>query len=153
MTSKLFLNTEGYQVSFEMKTIPDLPDEFEVTISFRLDPRLDNVTFTSTPSALPFKELQALADYFTPHIELLKSNPNGDSDTFVPLDLQFQLQAFAGEVRSPDDGEFTLQFMINMGKPEKGSTSVYVGGEGVVTLEEINRFLASVKRLLADTSH
>jgi len=152
MIDKLFLNTEGYQVSFDLKTLPDRTDAFDTIIHFRLDPRLGNVAFTSFPAHLTCETLQRLVTYLEQHIAQLEDE-SFKSYVFVPLNLQFQLQALAGGINSPDDGEFGLRFMINMEQPDVDLTSVDVGGEAVVTLEEINHFLASVKHLLANTSH
>ena len=150
MINKLILETEGYQVSFEIETMPNLKDEFDVRVGFLLDPCLGNVALTSSPMPLSVKELRRLEDYLKQHIEHLQVDPNSESYTFVPLDLQFELQALSGEICSQDDGEFTLRFMIDTGATSEGRSSVYVGGEAVVTLENVNRFLSSINRLLSE---
>jgi hypothetical protein len=144
------LKTEGYEISFELETMQTLKDEFGVRVGFLLDPSLGNIALTSSPVPLSLKDLQRLKIYLEEHIAHLQENPDSESYTFVPLDLQFQLQAFSGEVRSQDDGEFTLRFMINVGMPSEDSSSVYVGGEAVVTLENVNRFLSLISCLLSE---
>ena len=75
---------------------------------------------------------------------------DSESYTFIPPDLQFQLQALSGQIRSQDDGEFTLRFMLNTGKSNPEGFAVYVGGEAVISLENVNRFLSSISCLLAE---
>jgi hypothetical protein len=150
MIDRLFLKTEGYQVSFAVEPMPRLKDEFNVSVGFLLDPRLGNVAFTSSPMPLSVKDLQRLESYLKQHIAHLQADPDSESYTFVPLDLQFQLQAFSGEIRSQDDGEFTLRFMINADRPNEEKSSVYIGGEAMVKLENVNRFLSSISCLLSE---
>jgi hypothetical protein len=150
MIDRLFLKTEGYQVSFEIEPMPHLKDEVDVKVGFLLDPCLGNVALTSSPMPLSLKDLQRLKTYLEQHIAHLQADPDSESYTFVPLDLQFQLQAFSGEIRSPDDGEFTLRFMINANKPNEERSSVYIGGEAIVTLENVSCFLSSIGCLLSE---
>ncbi len=52
MIDRLFLKTEGYQVSFEIEPMLDLEDECDVRVGFSLDPCLGNVALTSAPIPL-----------------------------------------------------------------------------------------------------
>jgi hypothetical protein len=153
MVQKLVLNTEGYQVTFVLKTIPDRTDMFDATISFLLDPRLGTVAFTAFPGRLTLETLQELVTYFEQHIAQIQINSSSESTTFFPLNFQFQLQALQGEIDAPDDGAFALRFMMDMQQPGVGATSVYIGGETDILMEDINSFLASVKQLIAETPH
>jgi hypothetical protein len=40
--------------------------------------------------------------------------------------------------------------MVNVGRPDDEAASVYVGGQTVVTLENINRFNNSLRSVIAE---
>ncbi len=148
MIKDIVLNTTGYQLTFELKELQHSKDNLDLTIVFSLDPRLSNVVVKSIPMPILISDLQGMIDYFEEHIASLQENPDSEGYTFVTLDLQFQMQAFSGEVRSPDDGEFTLRSMVNIGKLNSEGSSVYVGGETLVTLENINSFISSIRDVI-----
>ena len=149
MNSTLRLQARGYQVVFEVKQTQPVEGFLDIRIAFTLDPRLGGITVEAVPISVMLADLSRLITYFEDHITRLEQDPDSESFTFVPLDLQFQLQAFSGEVRAPNDGEFTMQFMVNVGLTEEG-TRVYVGGESLIYLEELNQFLSSLRQLLAE---
>jgi len=149
MNSTIRLQARGYQVVFEVKQTQPVEDDLDMRIAFTLDPHLGGMTVEAIPIRVMLADLSRLITYFEDHITRLEHDPDSKSFTFVPLDLQFQLQAFSGEVRAPNDGEFTMRFMVNVGSTEEG-TSVYVGGESVIYLEELNHFLTSLRQLLAE---
>ena len=95
-------------------------------------------------------DLYRLATYFEEHIVQLLQNPDGASSTFVPMELGFQVQALAGEVHAENDGEFSVRFLVNVGKSKDEGEKVYVGGEAVVTLKNIRKFIASLHEALAN---
>jgi hypothetical protein len=151
MIQKLVLDTQGYQVTFEILTIPDCTDAFDTIIHFFLDLRLEAVAFKSVRARLTLDTLREMVIYFDQHVIQLQADPFSESDTFVPMNLLFKLQALAGEIDVPDDGEFSLRFMINMEQDDVDLTSIYVGGEAVITLQNVDSFLSSVKQLIAET--
>ena len=153
MIQKLVLNTEGYQVTFELKMTPDRTGEFDTTLSFVLDPRLGTVAFTTFPARITLDTLQELVAYFEQHIAQIRILPFSKSKTFFPLNFLFKLQALEGEINTPDDGDFSLRFMMDMHQPGADPAAVYVGGEAAIFLEDVNSFLSSVRQLIAETSH
>ncbi|GCE12313.1 hypothetical protein [Tengunoibacter tsumagoiensis] len=148
MIQTLVLATEGYRISFELKPIEQRPDAFETTITFFRNPRLDMLTLTSSPVTLSRETLQRLVTYFEQHMMNMQDESFGDSIVFVPMNLQFQVQALAGDRNGPDDGAFSLRFMLNMERPDEEISSIYVGAEAIITFEQTNRFLSDVKKLL-----
>ncbi len=153
MIDAITLNAEGYKLTFEMQELENTKEELDLAISVSLDPRLDTLMMKSVPMPIMMNDLQRMVAYLEQHIANLQENPDSESYTFVPLDLQFQMQAFAGEVRSPDDGEFTLRFMVNVGRPEEEGASVYIGGQTIVTLENINLFISSIRGIRVQKIH
>jgi hypothetical protein len=148
----IILKTEGYEISFELKKKRELTTSLLATVGFSLAPTLGKVEVKAMPMPILLRDLERLTIYLEQHIAKLQQDHWSESDTFVPLDLQFQLQALAGEVSSPDGGEFALRFMVNVGKLNSESGSVYVGGEAEVTLEQIQDFISSVRRVLMEMS-
>lgn len=148
MSHEITLTTEGYVVTFQLEPRKDLRSSLDGTVVFTLVPGLSKMEVQSQSMPISVDDLERLAEYLQQHIVNLQADSDSEGETFVPLDLQFQMRASVGEVRSPDDGEFTLQFLVNVGQPDEESSSVYVGGEAVVTLEQIKHFLLSLRHLL-----
>lgn len=98
----------------------------------------------------PWTEVRFQSDQ---HIACLQQDSSSQSDTFVPRELGFQVKALSGEVISPKSGEFSLLFMVNVGRSNEEVSSTYVGGESEVTLENIQNFKSSVQAALAELSH
>ena len=99
MNSTLRLQARGYQVVFEVKQTQPVEGFLDIRIAFTLDPRLGGITVEAVPISVMLADLSRLITYFEDHITRLEQDPDSESFTFVPLDLQFQLQAFSGEVR------------------------------------------------------
>lgn len=152
MSHDITLTTEGYVVTFHLEPRTDLRGSLDGTVVFALVPGLGTLEVQSQPMPISVDDLVRLTEYFEQHIANLRADADSEGETFVPMDLQFQMRASVGEVRSPDDGEFTLQFLVNVGQPDEESSSVYVGGEAVVTLEQIKRFLLPLRRLLTEVA-
>ena len=151
MIQKLILNTKGYQVTFEILTIPDCTDAFDTIIHFLLDPRLEAVAFQSVRAPLTIETLQRLTTYLEQHLVKIQDESFTDYYAFVPDNLLFVVEALAGGWDAPDDIEFSLRFMINMEQGHVDLTSIYAGGEAVITVQNVDSFLASVKQLIAET--
>src|SRR5438132_8824941 len=106
MRNDVILKTEGYQVSFELKRFPDFDTSLDLTVVFSLDSRIRKVEVQSIPMPIYLRALDDLTIYLEQHISDLKRDPRSESYTFVPMDLQFRMQAFAGDILSADEGEF-----------------------------------------------
>ena len=148
MSHKALLETEGYLVMFEIKTIDTSEIDLDVVISFQLNSQISAISFCSDHNLIAKEDLQRLIVYFIQHIENLKQDPDTESFTFVPMDLAFQLQALSGEIRSQTDGEFGVRMMINVGRSCQEASSTYLGGESTVTLESIQNFITSIDTLM-----
>lgn len=153
MDYNIILQTEGYQASFELKRFPDYNTSLDLTVVFSVDPRVGKVEARSIPMPIYLRNLYELATYLEQHIADLQKNPQSETYTFVPIDLQFQMQALEGIVIPEEDGEFGLRFMVNMGTPDEESGRVYVGGESTLTVENARRFIATIRQVLADMSY
>ncbi len=143
MIHKCLLETEGARITFELEKATE--QHFNLAIQFALDPHLGGFSLNSPPTFITTSDIQRLIAYFEQHIAHLRTNPDHESQPFVPMELGFQLQALAGELYPDDDGEFTLRFMIYVGKSPAEETSVYVGSETVVMLAHVRQFMASLQ--------
>ncbi|MDF2388031.1 hypothetical protein JMG10_41740 [Nostoc ellipsosporum NOK] len=113
----------------------------------------------SQPELIYIQDLQRLIKYFEEHIAQLQENPDSESYTFVTYGLNFQVQDLAGEVhinpsnllqKLPDDGEFTIRFMVNVGQTNVEASRTYVGGESVVKLANIHSFTSLLQAVLTE---
>ena len=150
MINHIVLHTEGYTLTFEMQELEHLPEEVDLTVRFSLDDRLAPLVAISIAMPTMMSDLRDMIAYFEEHIANLQRNPSSEAEIFVPLDLHFQMRASAGNVDSSEDGEFAFQFLVNVGKPYEGAASVYVGGEAQVMVENINRFIAALREVIAE---
>ncbi len=142
-----------YRTVFELKSIDSNREMLDLVVEFQVDPRLREISVRSVSSYIDIKDLKRLVTYFEQHIASLKENSNSKSSVFIEYGLSFQIQASEGEIRSESEGEFSLQVMVNIGQPAKGYPRTYIGGESVVTLENIQSFTSSVNELLIELSN
>jgi hypothetical protein len=150
MGKKCVIETDGYRVSFDLKDMQASKEYIDMIVEFTLDQHLGDIMVKSVPTFIAASDLYRLATYFEEHIAQLLQNPDGASSTFVPMELGFQVQALAGEVHAENDGEFSVRFLVNVGKSKDEGEKVYVGGEAVVTLKNIRKFIASLHEALAN---
>ncbi|MEO8286407.1 MAG: hypothetical protein ABI670_08210 [Chloroflexota bacterium] len=121
-------------------------------IEFKLDQRLGNVALATPPAWIFVKDLERLSSYLEEHLTRLSLNNDTESDVFTNSDLDFTAQAFSGEVRSDSDGEFSIQFMVNVGRTEDGRSHTYIGATSEITVENANSFVASLRARLGSLS-
>lgn len=150
MDKKCFLETEGYRILFALKDVQASQEYVDMIVEFTLDQHLGGIMVKSVPTCIASSDLHQLVTYFEEHIAQLLRNSDRESCLFVPLELGFQVQALAGEVYAENDGEFSVRFLLNVGKSKDEGERVYVGGESVVTLKNIRRFIASLHEALAN---
>lgn len=152
MECTCLLEAYGFQIYFTMEKLKRNKEDttkknyVDLTVEVRLGPGL-NLTMKSVPTIVDMNDLNRLVHYLEQHVRNLQQNPDEEAWVFVALDA-FQLQALAGNVLSQSDGEFTLRCMVNVGRSEEG-TNVYAGTEGVVSVEKIAHFTASMNSALA----
>jgi len=150
MSQKCFLETDGYRVSFDLKDVQTSKEYVDMVVEFTLDQHLGDIVVQSVPTFIASSDLRRLATYFEEHIAQLLQNPDSESSTFVPMELGFQAQALTGKVHADNDGEFSLRFLVNVGSSKDEGERVYVGGESVVTLKNIRKFIVSLHEALTD---
>lgn len=140
----IWLEAEGFQVIFDISEIND--DFLKASISLSFNTDMNRGSLKIQDDYLEKSDLLNLANYFEKHIVSLEGNPDHDSDTFVSRELTFQARALCGEIRNNSDGEFTILFMLNIGKSRKEKINVYAGCEGMVSLEKIKTFIQLIRR-------
>ena len=145
MISKCFLETDGYQIVFELNSIENSQELVDLVIELRLDPQLGEMLVQSIPCAIALQDLQALVNYFGQHIAALQADPNNESPVFLTHGLGFQIQALAGEFYTEAEGNFNIRVMVNVGKQTQGYASTYVGGESVVEFTKIYSFSSAIQ--------
>jgi hypothetical protein len=146
MFYQCWLETEGYRVLFDFKTLSNQPNYLDLNLEFYLDFFGSQTIIKSSPSFIAISDLQRLINYFKEHIIHLRQDPETESYLFTPLELGFQIQALSGEIRDKDDGEFSLRFMINMNANSDNSSS-YFGGESVIYLKNLKNFINSLSKI------
>ncbi|HAX86839.1 MAG TPA: hypothetical protein DCY91_11415 [Cyanobacteria bacterium UBA11370] len=150
------IETDGYSAVFHLKSLHDSQEILDLVVEFVLNPKLRELSFKSVPAFIFVKDLKRLVSYFENHIESLKQNSSSESIVFVDYGLGFELQASGGsvvsETGSETEGTFSLLVMVNIGQPETESTRTYVGGESMVTLENIQSFISSVNQVLTEVA-
>lgn len=93
-----------------------------------------------------------LNKYLKTHIEKLESDRYASSPPFVSFELDIEIKAEAGDFRTIDDGEFTIQIMLQYKKSNDNESSVYIGAKGVTTFSKVNKFQKSINDLIAYSS-
>lgn len=77
MLRKCFLETEGYRIFFNSKSVEGTEADFvDSIVEFQLNPCLGELLVRSIPAFITFQDLQRLATYFEQHIAVLKENPD-----------------------------------------------------------------------------
>ncbi|HBL14577.1 MAG TPA: hypothetical protein DD379_24950 [Cyanobacteria bacterium UBA11162] len=154
VSSDCVIETEGYRAVFHLKSLHDSQEIIDLVVELVVNPKLRELSFKSVPAFIFVKDLKRLVSYFENHIESLKQNSSSESTVFIDYGLGFELQASGGsvvsETGSETEGTFTLLVMVNLGQPETESPQTYLGGESIVTLENIRNFISSVNQLLTE---
>lgn len=150
MIKRCQLETDGYLVIFDFKSIQDTPDYMDLTIEFKLDKSISGISVKSIPNFISKDDLQDIIKYFKDHIARLQKEPARESHTFITYGLGFQIKALSGYVESPDYCEFSLLFLVNVGKSEENNFNTYVGGESIITLNNVQDFIGSLQAAISD---
>lgn len=153
MKRKCVLETSGYQLVFYLASLDNSPNHIGLLTEFVLNASHDqSCKARSRAKPVYISQLQKLIPYLENHVAALVEKPGHESHTFVTYDLSFQIQALSGEVRSQNEGEFTIECLVNVGKPEGNPCSTYVGGEAVVTLKNLQEFTSDFQTVLNEFS-
>ncbi len=150
MVNKCVLETDGYQIIFELSSIKNSQKLVNLVIELRLDPQLGEMSVRSVPSRIALQNLQRLLSYFEQHIIALKADPNNESPVFLTEGLGFQMQALAGEFYTEAEGNCNIRVMINVGKHTQGYASTYIGGESVIEFVKIHSFTSEIQAVLRE---
>ncbi|MGH9426086.1 MAG: hypothetical protein ACRD2L_07270 [Terriglobia bacterium] len=141
------LEAYGFKAAFCFLQMDSSEQNVETTIDFSLDEGIDLLTVRSVPTWIALKDITRLAAYLNDHVSRLLKGTGSESFPFGTMELGFELQALEGEALSDSEGEFTLRLMINVGQVPHEGLRVYVGGQAVVSVENIRRFVASLDSL------
>lgn len=152
MINRCTLETEGYQVTFNLESNSYSPEDIALEVEFRLNTQIKELSIKSIPSFIAINDLQRLGAYLEKHIAVLIQNPESESEVFLDYGLSFQLQAFSGDVESENEGSFSIQVMVNLGQYNELSSRTYVGGLSVATVESIQNFISSIHTVVAKLS-
>jgi hypothetical protein len=148
MLETCVLKTEGYSILLEFLQMRPSARDMLIRTTLILNPLLSDVSYTSTQTWILASDMERLVAYFEEHMKSLKEDNNHVSRTFVDLDLHFQIQAFEGDTSADNVGEFSLQFMLNVGRSGQGHTYTYLGCESVVTVQDVTAFMNSTRAVL-----
>jgi hypothetical protein len=150
MVSRCVLETEGFRISLELEESLYARDKnVDLRIEFSLHSRTRQFSITAPPTFILIKDIRDLVIYFDEHIKRLKQDPDSISPLFLPLSVAFKMQAFAGDIVSESEGEFTILFLVNMGTTSEEGANTYLGGEALVSIKNIKRFTSELYRALA----
>ncbi|NET54676.1 MAG: hypothetical protein F6K47_00230 [Symploca sp. SIO2E6] len=150
MLSKCFLETDGYQVIFELTSMENSQELVNLIIELRLDSELGAMLVQSIPSTIALQNLQELVSYFEKHVFALQTDSNHESPVFLTKSLGFQMQALAGEFYSEAEGNCNIRVMLNVGKCTQEYPSTYIGGESVVEFAKIHNFTSGIQMALKE---
>jgi hypothetical protein len=148
MIMQLQLATAGFLVSFKLTPLPATREYVDVIMWLVFDPSSNLLPIQSVPRVMSRFDFEQLGMYFEQHVHAIQRDPQQESAPFTPTQLGFQVRAASGEIRSAADGSFTAQVLLNVGRAGQDETTVYAGGETVVYLDDLNRFLATMRIML-----
>ncbi|MBE9114605.1 hypothetical protein IQ249_01725 [Lusitaniella coriacea LEGE 07157] len=144
------LQTDGYQVLLDFE-FTDLTSEYiDSIIELNFNKKLSMPCIRSVKTYVSKEDLQLLIQYLENHINQLKKNKEHESLAFVSGELGFQVTALSGFVESSEYCEFSLLFMVNVGKPNEEISSTYIGAESMVTLDNVQDFICSLKSVISE---
>ena len=145
-TAKCVLKTEGYQAIFEFDKKHQ--EVIGLVVEFKLNPQLQELSLKSVSSFITINDIQRLATYLENHIACLRENPDSISEIFMDYSLAFQMQAFEGNIDVDIEGDFSIQTLINLGMYDQESSRTYIGGISVITLENAEKFIFSIREFV-----
>jgi hypothetical protein len=148
MASICILEAYGYKAAFNFSQIDSSTQVAELIVEFSLDEGFGSLRVKSVPTWIALKDIASLASYLSEHVLRLLKGAGDESIPFVTMELGFELQALEGEAISDSEGEFTLRLMVNLGQISREGPRVYVGGQAVVSVENVRKFIASLDALI-----
>jgi len=146
------LETVGYSVSLEfLEWRPTIRDVL-IRTTLTLNPQLGKVTVACDPTWILTNDVGRLVAYLEQHIQALRKDSNHISHAYVDSELHFLVQAFEGEIRAENSGEFSLQFMLNIGRSDHDAANTYLGCNSVVAVQNVTAFIGTSRAMLAQYS-
>ena len=120
-------------------------------ISFQHEVRFSSLPQIQLPVGTKWSlgriDLRALITYLRNHIGPNAAHELGRSSVFVPLELDFSLQALSGTIDSWESGHFRIRWMAYVGAPERGKDSLYIGFESNLDVAEACRWIQQLEEL------
>jgi hypothetical protein len=143
MRHECCIKAEAFYAEFAFDV--SLPDEWADLVVTVGQPQSPKPIAKSTPRYIERKDILRLANYLDDHLELITHNPDAQSDIYVPLELNFQLQALEGDVLDGFEGSIGLRVMANIADPGDQGGSLYIGCEGTVEVSEVRQFSTKLR--------
>lgn len=109
--------------------------------------------FRSIEKSILVEDWDALCKYFDKHIVDQQVDYPKSSHVFLTYDLQFKIQAGAGDVISDTEGTFALWFMIDIGDDPISKRRIFIGLDVLVYVSHIREFISSIRELLAEVEN
>jgi hypothetical protein len=147
MDKRCQLEADGFIIYFNIKST-ESEEHIDLSTEFIASKNIGNVKLKSCSTFITKKDLNRFSEYLENHIKKLEYDSDSESDIFVPMELGFQAQALEGEIGDKNNGEFSLRFLLNVGKDGAENHSVYMGGESIVTLRNARAFIDSLHEAL-----
>jgi hypothetical protein len=145
MMPDVSLQANGFAIYFEF-TSPSRTDEgwFEYNLSLAAD------DFTiHKRGSLARRDIVRLASYLRQHVGANRPHEIDDAEfNYVPLELDFEIRGYAGEIESWENGAFTLSIMISRDLND-GNGRVYRGVMGTTGTAEVLQFCDKLEYLAA----
>jgi hypothetical protein len=155
--TSLIINTMGYLVEFTFykahREINASYKYFNITIKLTLKVEGHSYSVQSKLYSITDRDLERMEKYLYNHIIEVEKNILYASEVFTTQELFFQMQALPGDIWYDDNsqqlaGDFTFSFLIDI--TSSSETRTYWGGQSIVEVQEIIRFIEQIKHLLAD---
>jgi len=142
------LKTNGYELRFYLARIENSQDSFfKAKVEFATTPHCSQkISAMSEKILINPSDLIRLIKYFQEHMENIKNNSQEDSYVFVDNTLGYQVHALCGDVsKNQKTGSFSIISMVNIGKTKPFNSSTYIGGESIITFEQVEEFIRALE--------
>jgi hypothetical protein len=150
--SLVALQANGYELKFYLIPRKNHKNSFfEAEVEFSIKPEISQqISVKSGKIKISFDDLKRLVNYLKHHMQNLQTNADEESYIFTDYNLAYQIQASCGFISSNrQESYFSITSMINIGRTNSFSNSIYVGGESAINFDRVEHFITSVENLLS----
>ena len=145
------LKTNGYELRFYLARVENSQDSFfKAKVEFATTPNCSQkISAVSEKISINPSDLIRLKKYFQEHMKNIKNNSQEDSYIFVDNTLGYQVRALCGDVsKNGKTGSFGIISMVNIGKTKPFGSSTYIGGESIITFEQVEEFIIALENCI-----